>query len=371
MRPSVNLKNNNSNMLKLNKIYRQFISLKGIRFIINNDKKFDRGYSVNSINSINNDYINYNTNVIKHTLNNDVKFNAGLANSRSVAFSFKEVNRLDIISKQHLASEMLTYAFLKLGCLISKPTFKLVNDYKAISYEKAIKDKVIEVYSEKSIMDIENSQNFMLRNKQRWIIRLFFYVREPYRCFNSKYSRLLRDKINNLDTNISNNNSSELIKKNRRRKVEFNFVEIYNTNLSYLVRELSRLLDTNIELELVQLKRPYHNSDILSHYLNLSSFNYKFVQLINDLLKKIRFLRNYRNLRDNNKLNLLSIISGVKIRLGGRTYRQKIIPRKTVQQIQRGSLARDKVSFVEKSISTGKTRRGAYSFSVKLGHIIK
>ena len=146
-------------------------------------------------------------------------------------------------------------------------------------------------------------------------------------------------------------------------------------NLTYLVKELSTLLDANVKLELVQLKRPFHNSEILSKYLNLSSFSYKFVQLINKLLKKIRFShhRNYRNIKNSEtKLNLeqKSIISGVKLRLGGRTHRQKIIPRKTVQQIQRGSLANNKVSLLETSLSRGKTRRGAYSFSVRLGHII-
>ena len=65
-----------------------------------------------------------------------------------------------------------------------------------------------------------------------------------------------------------------------------------------------------------------------------------------------------------------SKISGVKIKLGGRTFKQKVIPRRTVQQIQRGSLARDKVQLIEKSRITGKTRRGAYSFTVTLGHVL-
>lgn len=312
--------------------------------------------------------MNENINFIKSTLNSDVKFNAFAGNSHSLSFSFNKVKRLNIVSKQELASQLLNIAFLRLGCLISKPTFKLVNVYNPISYKKALKDRIIELYSEESIMRIEHSQTFMSRNKQKWIIRLFFYVREPYRSYNSKFGRALRDKIDSLD-NIKL--LSNPILEQGKNQMEFNFLEIYKGNITYLVNELSRLLDTTIELELVQLKKPYHNSDILSSYLNLMSFNYKFVKLINKLLKKIRFLRTYRNLRDKNKLNLSSIISGVKIRLGGRTFGQKIIPRRTVQQIQRGSLARDKVNFVERSLSTGKTRRGSYSFSVKLGHIIK
>ena len=63
-------------------------------------------------------------------------------------------------------------------------------------------------------------------------------------------------------------------------------------------------------------------------------------------------------------------VAGVKIRLGGRTFKQKVIPRRTVQQLQRGSLARDKVKLLERSRITGKTRRGAYSFTVTLGHVL-
>ena len=316
---------------------------------------------------MNSDYIKNNKNFIKYFLNNDVKFNAFLANSHSVSFKFNKKKRLDLLFKEQLASDLLITAFLKLGCLISKPTFNIVSNYEPISYKKAIKDKIMEIYSEEAIMDIENSQKFIQRNKQKIIIRVLFYIRDMNRCYNNKYSRKLEDKI--LSSSKTNKRSINQYKYNK--VIEFNFLEIYKMNLTYLVKELSTLLDANVKLELVQLKRPFHNSEILSKYLNLSSFSYKFVQLINKLLKKIRFFRNYRNLKNNKKLNLLSIISGVKLRLGGRTHRQRIIPRKTVQQIQRGSLANDKVSLLETSLSRGKTRRGAYSFSVRLGHIIK
>ena len=320
---------------------------------------------------MNSDYIKNNKNFIKYFLNNDVKFNAFLANSHSVSFKFNKNKRLDLLFKEQLASDLLITAFLKLGCLVSKPTFSIVSNYEPISYSKAIKDKVMVIYSEESIMDIENSQNFIQRNKQKMIVRVFFYIRDVNRCYNNKYSRNLEEQTILSSSKINKRRITQYNKLSR----QFNFLEIYKMNLTYLVKELSTLLDANVKLELVQLKRSFHSSEILSKYLNLSSFSYKFVQLINKLLKKIRFShhRNYRNMKNSEtKLNLeqKSIISGVKLRLGGRTHRQKIIPRKTVQQIQRGSLANDKVSLLETSLSRGKTRRGAYSFSVRLGHII-
>ena len=171
-------------------------------------------------------------------------------------------------------------------------------------------------------------------------------------------------------------------------KTEYNFLEIYRNNITYLVKELSNIFKTDIELELIQLKKSYHNSNILAQHLNLRSYKYRFVKLINRFLKRFSFSRRkYRpqqkellqqsnqqrqlqTVKKQDKLAISSNISGVRIKLGGRTFKQRIIPRKTVQQIQRGSLAKDKVKFVEKSRVTGKTRRGAYSFTVTLGHVI-
>ena len=77
-----------------------------------------------------------------------------------------------------------------------------------------------------------------------------------------------------------------------------------------------------------------------------------------------------KNFNKKNKYDT-SLITGIYLKLGGRLNNQKIIPRRTVQQIQRGSLSNDKVDFIEKSLSTGKTKRGAYSFSVQLSHILR
>ena len=56
--------------------------------------------------------------------------------------------------------------------------------------------------------------------------------------------------------------------------------------------------------------------------------------------------------------------------MAGRTFKQKIIPRMTVKQIQKGVLSNEKVKLIEKSRFTGKTKRGSYSFTVTLGHIL-
>jgi hypothetical protein len=92
--------------------------------------------------------------------------------------------------------------------------------------------------------------------------------------------------------------------------------------------------------------------------------------------------KNLNNLIESSKFNAIdtnnfintdsfpSYLSGIKIRLAGRTFKQKIIPRMTVKQIQNGVLSDVKVKFTEKARFTGKTKRGSYSFTVTLGHIL-
>jgi hypothetical protein len=72
-------------------------------------------------------------------------------------------------------------------------------------------------------------------------------------------------------------------------------------------------------------------------------------------------------LRDPTKL---SYLSGMNIKLAGRLMTQSIRPRFTVQSKQEGSLARVKVHYTEKSRFTGKNKRGAFSFTVSISHVL-
>ena len=65
-----------------------------------------------------------------------------------------------------------------------------------------------------------------------------------------------------------------------------------------------------------------------------------------------------------------SYLSGMKIKLAGRIMTQPMRPRFTVQNHQEGSLARVKVHFTERSRFTGKNKRGAFSFTVTISHVL-
>ena len=70
------------------------------------------------------------------------------------------------------------------------------------------------------------------------------------------------------------------------------------------------------------------------------------------------------------KINISSYLSGMNVRLAGRLMTQSLRPRFTEQTHQEGSLARVKVHFIEKSRFTGKNKRGAYSFTITISHVI-
>lgn len=71
-----------------------------------------------------------------------------------------------------------------------------------------------------------------------------------------------------------------------------------------------------------------------------------------------------------NTLPLISYLSGMNIKLAGRIMTESMRPRFTVQSHQEGSLARVKVHFTEKSRFTGKNKRGAFSFTVTISHVL-
>ena len=434
-------------------------------------------------------------------------FNSYLANSRSVSYSFSTgvggtENLSSTNQKQNFASNLLTVSFLNMGCLISKPSFKLVPTenvqtttvFEGLTTCLTHQDNSEKVSVRRVVSSTQKTQQALMHTLQtkkgvrrqhqtdnvsggrlapfrpkKWTIRLFFYVRNPLKLFFSNASKLflqqtlqtqkmltaskgkevgsakdglihvrglrscqtmLSDKQNLevspqsvsslveqgtsessksvIPTSQTQENERRLLEllsgKNQGGKSQAPFLELYRNNITYLVKELSNIFKTDIELEIIQLKRSYHNSNILAQHLNLRSYKYRFVRLINKFLRKFSYIRNSRQTkfpigqtvqprRGTNsaisgpeslsslvagltqtkdfELALSSKISGVKIKLGGRTFKQRIIPRKTVQQIQRGSLAKDKVNLIEKSRITGKTRRGAYSFTVTLGHVVR
>ena len=151
---------------------------------------------------------------------------------------------------------------------------------------------------------------------------------------------------------------------------------------------LTKLFNTEVELELVRLYRPYQDSNILVQFLNNLSYNNKFIRTVSRLFKKIKIYKrknfiNVSSLQEHNNKNALytkilnepvaypSGISGINIKLAGRPFKERIIPRFTVKRAQRGNFDRLNVKMIERSMFTDKTKKGAFNFTVKLSHIFR
>ncbi len=218
--------------------------------------------------------------------------------------------------------------------------------------------------------------------------------------------------LTEMKTKIRNEQKS-IIKKNILRK--------YTNKFKYLGDRLSTIFDAEVELELIRLNKPYYNSYILVQNLSVESYINRFVKLVSDLFYKISFIQNLstkknsvssatqdklnsthladseqsesrqiiktlqeiqylslrrggdprsegKELENKNNYSFPSYLTGMSIKLGGRTFKQRIVPRMTQKRIQKGSLNRSRVLYFDRARFTGKTKRGAYSFTVKMGH---
>ena len=139
----------------------------------------------------------------------------------------------------------------------------------------------------------------------------------------------------------------------------YNNVNLFSQEkLELLMNYLGEWFGSEVELHITKLSKPYYEAHILAQSLALKSYKYRFVRLMSRLFRKAHIYKPSSIVEP-------SLLSGIHVTLAGRTFKQKIIPRKTVQRIQKGSMSQ----FIQTARYTGKTRRGAYSFTVILGHL--
>lgn len=188
---------------------------------------------------------------------------------------------------------------------------------------------------------------------------------------NSPYTFTLSSEGINLRTKIDRNNNeiSQSQKSNKSLRKVTTMVNLNKDKFKFLIFILEKLLKKTIILDLIRLKYPYHNSNILAQVLGLSSKKTNFRLMMRKLLYITAIKNPTKMIRKQNFTVLPSYLSGIKVKLAGRLITQRVIPRFTVQSFQIGSLARGKISFTNSSRFTNKNKRGAFSFTVTTGHI--
>ena len=311
---------------------------------------------------------------LRRFINIITKFYPALANNQSIFYNFYKPNNL-VTHPFINASNILKLAFLSMGCLISRPVFKVVYTNNNLS------DKI----------------NYKFKPHRKIIIQLFYFVRyrpnlSPLRNLLIKlfakphildkgykvHSKLNRKDLYYLkhrDNNYINKfNLIRALTKIKNYTRNRGFFSKYASKFQSLATYLTNLFGSEVQLDLVRLYRPHFDSNILVQDLNLKSYKNRFFGVVTKLFKKTYIKHRLTTiLTGDNPLKPLTPLSnayltGVKVRLGGRSFQQRIVARKTVQDIQRGSLSKTNCKYKQRARFTAKVKRGSYSFTVTLGH---
>jgi hypothetical protein len=179
-------------------------------------------------------------------------------------------------------------------------------------------------------------------------------------------------KSNNINLNHPVTSLSKDVISNLKKLKIPTIVSLNLYKFKFLIFFLEKVFNKPIELNLIRLKYPYHESNILAQVLALSSKKYKFFLIMKKLLYTANIKHPGKEAGINNDTfkDIPSYLSGIKVKLAGRILTERLVPRQTVKNFQVGSLSRGKVDFKTTSRITLKNKRGSYSFTVTTSHIL-
>lgn len=267
-----------------------------------------------------------------------------------------------------LAEKIIKYTFLSIGAFISKPVFTVYN---------------INASPKINLSLVSNSEGISgpQHGNRKILIQLFYYVKMPkYRLFNNFLSYNLNTlaplqslRRTSVTTSTMTTNIQGGMLNNDVTPIRNDILNTFSIKFQYLLKILGKLFNSDIELECIRLNKTYLDSHILVQDIAVKSFKYRFVKLTRKLFRKANIINPNKSYNFNldNLTHFPSYLSGINIKLAGRTFKEKIIPRKTVKHAQKGTLTNVNIRLTQKSRFTGKTRRGSYSFTVILAHLIK
>jgi len=234
-------------------------------------------------------------------------------------------------------------------------------------------------------------------------IQLFYYFLDPIKVLEKEKWKLGQTKKNKLLPSISSlaiNNSeqnslenSQFNKLSQLIKFHFKLINIRNKKVfiwrkKFIIRNakkfklicliLSRFFKKPVELNLIRLRYPYKDSNILVNFLAIMIRKTKIRIFIKKLFRwaiiknPLKIQTDISNSANKSKsLIIPAFLSGMKLRIAGRLLTQRVIPRKTVKTTIRGALATGKVNFSDSARFTSKNKRGSFSITVSSGQNFK
>ena len=268
--------------------------------------------------------------------------------SNSIGYFFKNNN----LKKFKNIYKFLFYFFKTMYCLISKPVFVFKTDKIIIQLFYFVITP--NFFKDKILRKNEHYNKLLNKFKQNKI------KRKPFKYWINNRIRKRIWKFNKLKLKI---------RIALKKASNVSLIKLYPKKFNILCNVLSKAFNKNIELNLIRLHYPYKNSNIFANLLALLINKIKFRRITRKLFKfsVIKNLKNITASGDNKSNYLPAYLTGMNIKIAGRLMNYNIIPRKTVQKIQKGSSSFGKVNYTDFARYTSKNRRGAFSITVSSG----
>ena len=325
-------------------------------------------------------------------LNSLTQFNKKLAKHQHLFYQFNKANNNSFRFLFNRTSKLLNLTFLAMGCLMSKPNYKVIYTKNDLEFEHDTSHLILpsqattqfspELLASTQAMQGEGSEAIVDRGvlsknfTTKILIDLSYFIRK------NKHKYLYNNvEVNDNIIHIShpdnlNSELSDCANNQIRVSQRNNILCKYNDRFQNLTDYLNSIFKSEVELNLVRLHKVYYDSQILVQDIALKSYKFRFVKLVSRLFRRVHIQKlGYSNsLNKHEGLSLAaapSYLSGLNIKLAGRTFRQRVVPRMTVKRIQKASLTNVNVQYIDRARFTGKTRRGAFSFTITLGHVFK
>lgn len=278
--------------------------------------------------------------------------NPSTFDTQTTVYNFNKGKNISVTGNKENASILLKYYFASIFCLISKPLFTI--------------------------------------SPSKVIIHLCYY--NPKDSHSASFAQPYASKT----TAIPSTEGSASV-------TQLSLVPNFKT----IGHMLNQIFNKPVELELIPLRYPYHDSTILAQVIALNSKKYNFNRMMQKLFQKATIItQTYSSCGQAESLNSMpaslaslpalcsqseegksdasaasaaklvspiSQLTGIKVTIAGRLITQRIVPKSTVKTAYKGQLSSalgGKMShkFIDSATYTSKNKIGAYTVRVQLGH---
>jgi len=281
---------------------------------------------------------------------------------------------------------LLIYFFKSMYCLISKPVYLITPEKVTIQlfyflnipkknifklyylfYNKKFKKNWIKLRN-KALLKVKMHKNnrfipLILVKKRKKLLKISRFLK-LYKSTRLRIRLRWKKRRPILRLRSKFNTVLNLLLKLRKYSID----TVYKFKFNLICSILSKKFNRPVELQLIRLHHPYHDSNILVNLLALNLKNKKKKSRV--AISKIHSNKVIKKLNDPNlnSMNLIpSFLSGLNINIAGRLMREPIIPRKTTKFYEKGATATGKVNYLDVATITKKNKKGAFTIKISSG----